>query len=278
MSKTPHASGSADLPDRATNPPPAGSPGAGSAPASLSVQKVREFLRRVGPAGPLAIVAGTLPALGGFLLLGLLGVVGPWLAAHDGAGVAVYIAGFSVAAGLAVLPTYAQAVLGGWSFGLAGGTAAALAGFGGAALIGYAVARRASGDRVVALIESNPKWDAVYRALIRGGFWKTLLIVILVRVPSSPFALTNLVMAATRVPLPTYILGTLLGMAPRTIAAVFIGAHMAELDFGQARNVWLVVGGIVGILIAFAIINQIANSAIARVTASGDSAVAATEP
>jgi uncharacterized membrane protein YdjX (TVP38/TMEM64 family) len=277
MSKTPHASKPAVLPDRTTDPSPASPPREGSAVASLSFRKIREFLGRIGPAGPLAVIAGTLPALGGFLLLGLLGVVGPWLAGHDGVGVAVYIAGFSVAAGLALLPTYAQAVLGGWSFGLAGGTAAALAGFGGAALIGYAIARRASGDRVVTLIESNPKWDAVYRALIRSGFWKTLLIVILVRVPSSPFALTNLVMAATRVPLPTYILGTLLGMAPRTIAAVFIGSHMAELDFGQARNIWLVVGGIVGILIAFAIINQIANNAIARVTAGGDDAIAAAE-
>lgn len=231
----------------------------------------RELLRRIGPAGPLALIAGTLPAIGGFLLLAMLKDFGPWLASHGGGGVAIYIAGFAVLAGLALLPTYAQAVLGGWAFGSALGSGAAMAGFAGAALIGYAVAWRASGERVVDLIASKSKWKAVHDALVHSGFWKTLLIVMLVRLPSSPFALTNLVMAATRVSLPAYILGTLVGMAPRTIAAAFIGAHMSELDFGQAKNIWLAIGGVVGILIVLGIIGHIANNAIAKVTANGQS-------
>ncbi len=230
----------------------------------------RSLWRRIGPAGPMAVVAGTLPAVGGFLLLSQLKHFGPWLAGHDGLGLALYIGGFALLAGLALLPTYAQAVLGGWAFGASAGFGAAMAGFGGAALVGFGVARRGSGDRVVKVIESNAKWKAVYHALVRSGFWRTLLIVTLVRLPSSPFALTNLVMAATRVSLPAYILGTLLGMAPRTLAAVLIGAHMSELDFGQARNVWLMVAGVAGILVVLAIIGQIANNALARVTAVRD--------
>lgn len=235
---------------------------------STTREDARDLLRRIGPAGPLALVASTLPAIGGFLLLATLKNFAPWLASHDGAGIAIYIAGFAVLAGLALLPTYAQAVLGGWAFGALVGSGAAMAGFGGAALLGYAVARRASGERVVDLISSKPKWKAVHDALVHSGFWKTLLIVTLVRLPSSPFALTNLVMAATRVSLPAYVIGTLVGMAPRTIVAAVIGAHMSELDFGQAKNIWLVVIGVVGILIVFAIIGHIANNAIAKVTAS----------
>ncbi len=247
-----------------THEPP---PTPASADGKAAAFDWRALWRRIGPAGPLALIASTLPAVGGFLLLSQLERFGPWLAGHDGMGVTFYVVGFAVLAGLALLPTYAQAVLGGWAFGSVLGFAAAMAGFGGAALVGFGVARRASGDRVVDVIESNAKWKAVYRALVRSGFWRTLLIVTLVRLPSSPFALTNLVMAATRVSLPAYILGTLLGMAPRTLAAVVIGAHLSTLDFGQARNLWLMGVGVAGILVVLAIIGQIANNALARVTA-----------
>ncbi len=229
--------------------------------------RLAAIIRRIGPAGPLALVASTLPAIGGFLLLAQLKPLGQWLAHHEQLGVVIYIAAFAILAGLALLPTYAQAVLGGWAFGAWPGFGAALAGFGGAALIGFGIARRSCGQRVVDVIEENPKWRAVYRALLRSGFWRTLLIVMLVRLPSSPFALTNLVMATTRVPLGAYLPGTLLGMAPRTLAAAMIGAGLSDLDFDKAGSIWLTAGSVVGALIVLAIIGHMANNALARVTA-----------
>jgi uncharacterized membrane protein YdjX (TVP38/TMEM64 family) len=167
-----------------THEPPSPSPR--DKPDSLSMQGLRAIWGRLGPAGPMAVVACTLPALGGFLLLGLLNVVGPWLREQGGTGVGLYVLGFTVLAGLALLPTYAQAVLGGWAFGFSLGLAGALAGIVGAAVLGYGVAWRSSGDHVIRIIESDPKWSAVHKALVGSGFWKTLLIVILVRLPSSP--------------------------------------------------------------------------------------------
>ncbi len=234
-------------------------------------QDWRTILRRLGPAGPLAILAAALPAIGGFALLASLPIVGPWLRDLGDWGVVLYIVGFAVASGLAILPTYAQAILGGWAFGFAIGFPAALTGFGGGALIGYAIAYRATGQRVVQLISEKPRWRAVYDALLNGGFLRTLGLVTLIRVPlNSPFAITNLVMAATRVPLIAYLPGTIVGMAPRTAAAVIIAAGLEELTEAgtHAHKRWLWIGSIVVTLVIVAIVGHIANRAITSVASN----------
>lgn len=246
--------------DRADTSPP---------PAASDLGKVKAVFGRLGAVGPLAIIAATMPALGGFAVLGFMGVLAPWLREDVGVGMTVYVAGFAILAGLALLPTYAQSVLGGFAFGAVLGSTAALTGIFGASMIGYAVARRASGDKVVELISEQPKWKAVYDALIGGSFLRTLGIVTLLRLPSnSPFAITNLVLAATRVNPLVYAIGTVVGIAPRTIVAAIIGAGLSEWDLSAAKHKWLFVGGIVLTLIVFGIIGAIANRAVRRVTAS----------
>lgn len=230
--------------------------------------EARALARRLGPAGPLAVVSAICPAIGGFILVYYAQSLSDWLVAQEGTGVAVYIVGFALLAGLALLPTYAQAFLAGWAFKMATGTGAALAGIAGAATIGYLVARRASGDRVVTIIEEQLKWKVVYNALIRSGEAKALLIVTLIRIPpNSPFAITNLVLAACKVRPVTYIVGTVLGIAPRTALAVMLGSRAEALDLSQSANRWYLIGGIVAFLIVVGIIGSIANRALARVTA-----------
>jgi uncharacterized membrane protein YdjX (TVP38/TMEM64 family) len=243
-----------------------------SKPEALSYAEVKarggEIFRRLGPAGPLALIAASLPAIGGFALLGLLTWLKPWIEAQGDLGILIYILAFTVLAGLAVLPTYAQAVLAGYVFKLTVGSVAALCGIFGASLVGYVIARKASGDRVVQLIEEQPKWRAVYNALLRSSPAKALMIVTLLRIPpNSPFAITNLVLAACRVPVVTYIVATVVGIAPRTIIAVGIGAAADTLDFSKSANIWFFVGGIVVTLIVVGIIGALANQAITRMTA-----------
>ncbi len=245
-----------------------GSGGAAGRPAGPDFHAI---LKRLGPAGPLALVAATLPALGGFLLLGLLTWMEPHLKAWGTMGFVVYIVAFAVLSSAAVLPTYAQAVLGGWVYKFAVGFPAALIGVFGGALIGYVIGRRATGDRLVRLIAEQPKWQAVHDALLGSGFLRTLLIVTLVRL-NSPFALTNFVLAATRTNIVAYTLGTLIGLSPRTAAAVFIAARLNELTFKESSNRWLWIGSIVVTLIVIAIIGQIANAAVNRVTGTNGAA------
>jgi uncharacterized membrane protein YdjX (TVP38/TMEM64 family) len=197
--------------------------------------------------------------------LGTVKLSAGWLQANDEIGVAVYILGFSVMAGLALLPTYAQSFVGGWAFGLWKGSFAAICGFMGASIIGYVIARRAAGDRVTGIIEEHAKWKAVRDALIGGGFFKTLFIVTLLRLPpNSPFAITNLVLASTRVPFVVYVLGTLLGLTPRTVAAVFVGVGASDLSLFGPR--WLTISSIVLIIIVVIIVGTIANRAVTKVT------------
>lgn len=251
-----------------TSDSPAGGSSVRNEPGSLSMEDIRRLGKRLGPAGPLALISATLPAIGGFVLLGSLKLIGPWLREHADVGVGLYIAIYALSSGLAILPTYAQSFLGGWAFGFAHGTMAATGGLVGGAVVGYLVARRAAGQRVVTLIAEQPKWKAVYDTLLRGGFWKTLAIVTLVRLPSSPFAVTNLILAATRVGFAPYVIGTVVGILPRTAVAVYLAASASKLDFSEGSARWFWIAGVVAAVAIAGLIGYWANQAIARVTAA----------
>ncbi len=187
------------------------------------------FFKRLGPAGFLAIAWTAMPPLGGFLLLAFIGDISGWLETHQLLGVVLYSVLFMFSAGFGALPTYSQALLGGWAFGPVVGFLAAWAGFVGASLIGYTIARTISKRRVEKMIDESPKARAVRDALIGHGMLRTTAIVSLIRVPpNSPFALTNLAMAASGVRLVPYVIGTALGMAPRTFAAVWLASEGAK--------------------------------------------------
>lgn len=246
------------------------------APREPNEVRFRDF----GRAGWLAIAAGTLPVLGGFALLafiapvsGFLNGLGPW-------GFVLYVAVFAVTSGFAVLPTYAQAALGGYAFGLAGGVPGAMLGFVCGSAVGYAVARATAGDDANRGIERHPKWRAVRDAFVartedpeKRGFWRTLGIVTLVRFPpNSPFALTNLLMASVRVPKVVFLIGTAIGMLPRTVLVVYIGSlvegELSRDALGSARPGWLFPVGIgvtLAVLVVLAVLGDRAiKSAVRR--------------
>lgn len=235
---------------------------------------------RLGVAGWLALFWAVAPAAAGFVLLARMKPVAAYLLGETGqAGgrlgfaLAVYVLAFMAAAGLGVLPTYSVSVLGGYVFGVPLGFAAALAGFGGASVVGYFVARRVAREQVEKEIHRHAKAVIVRDALVASGFWKTLLIVTLVRMPpNSPFALMNLTLASTGVRFRTYLIGTLVGMAPRTVVYCVIG-HQVRLigsDIGDLhRPKWLLVAGVVLMVGVLSVISAIGNHALKRVTGAG---------
>jgi uncharacterized membrane protein YdjX (TVP38/TMEM64 family) len=253
-------------------------------PHGQHLSSTPHLIKSLGPAGPLAIISMTLPALGGFLLLGYLSSVGNWLKSHGSEGTLIYIAGFALAAGLCLLPTYSLAILGGWVFGMAG-FPAALAGFLGGAVIGYFTGRAASGNRVEQLLQRKPEWLVVRDALVGSAQarnpLKTLFIVSLLRLPpNSPFAVTNLLLSSVGVPFWLYLLGTAIGMAPRTAALVYFASRLQSdiFDPAQAKQPkWMIVVGIVLLLGVFAVLSHIAKNALAAATARPNSA-APSEP
>ncbi len=149
-----------------------------------------------------------------------------------------------------------------------------MAGFLGGSLIGYAVAKPTAGERVLALIDERPKWKVVRKALLESGFGRMLLIITLLRLPpNSPFAITNLVLASVRVPLGAYVLGTLLGMAPRTAIVLYLAAQISQKfsehakDAAQAGKPWWYIAAGVGLsILALAVIGLMANRALEKMT------------
>ena len=257
-------------------PDPCTSATCSASPPSSASARGKSVWSRLGPARWLAIAWATLPAIAGITLLGSIGVVSDWLLARPEVGLTIYIAVFVLSAGLGLLPTYAQAILGGWVFGFAYGWPAALAGFTGAALVGYLVARTVSRDRVERVVADNPKAHAIRDSLVGGGFWRTLGIVTLLRVPpNSPFALTNLAMASTGVAVAPFAIGTLLGMAPRTAAAIYLGAAGAAegardiQDLAANGTGWgFKLATFAAMLVVLAIVSAIAKRALARINAA----------
>lgn len=228
-------------------------------------------LKRLGPLAWVGLIASTLPPLGSIVLLTKIEAVSQWLRSSEALGPAVYIAGFSVCAGLALLPTYATAVLGGWAFGWVIGLPCAMLGFTGASLIAYAIGRRVSGDRVHRILADKPKWNTIARALFGSGRGKTLLIVSLVRLPpNSPFALANLVLASVGVPLPIYLLGTFLGMLPRTAAVVYAASHLQQLSFEDGADWRYFAAGIAMTIGVLWVLWYISKRALARMTVAPD--------
>lgn len=229
--------------------------------------KFKIFFRRLGPAGPLAVVISTFPPIGGFVLIGLLSRIAPWMRTHWTEALIIYVAGFAFLAAMAVLPTYACAILGGWTFGFWVGFPAGMVAFCSAALIAYLVSAMAAGDRILQIIREHPRWEAVRAALLGCGFWKAFWIITLLRLPpTSPFAAANFVLGTTRAPLAAYLLGTFVGMAPRTAVAVWAAAHASTLDFKSSGQTWLWIAGVIVTVAVVAIIGNLANKAIKRVT------------
>ena len=210
-----------------------------------------------------------LPPVGGTALIASLPWITPHLTKNAVAPVACG-AFFTLLAGLAILPTAVLSVFAGYAFGFAHGLPVAMAGYTGATLVAYFLSGRIAGGRVTTLIEEYPRWHAVHAALLGGAFGKVFTVVTLLRLgPVPPFAMTNYALGATRVSLPPLVLGTVLGIIPRTAAMVSLAAGVKEFNaegLHSAEAPWLVALGVVGTLVCMVVLTWWAKRALDRVT------------
>ena len=255
----------------ATAPPP--SAAADSPPVGRSTlrHRVTQFFRRTGPAGPFALIVTTLPAVGAVVLFSLAPtVIVPWLHAHGAVGVAVFIFGFAILGGFALAPTYANSIVGGWAFKFAIGFPAVMVGLAGAAAISYFLAQKVVGHRVEDVIHEHPRWEVVRDAVMGGSTLKTIGMIVLLRLsPFLPFETTNVVLAMCGVrPIP-FVIGTMIGVMPRTAAIVFAASQAKRLDLHTTAGRWLLVIGIVMTVVCISLVAWIAKHALDRATRSG---------
>jgi uncharacterized membrane protein YdjX (TVP38/TMEM64 family) len=253
-----------------TNTPPVSDP-------SSESESIGTVIKRLGPAAWLGIAWATVPAIAGITLLANMSSATRMLRGTEEepglplmTGVGVYVAIFIVTAGLGLLPTVSQAILAGFAFGITWGFPAALIGFAGASIIGYFIASYVARDRIENELHKHPKAEIIRDAFIHHGKVRALVILTLLRVPpNSPFALTNYVMSVSGVKLVPFMIATIVGMAPRTFAAVWIGAQVESWDEVQKPK-WLVIGGIVLAVVILVALGKIANKAIESAIQSGE--------
>jgi hypothetical protein len=66
--------------------------------------------------------------------------------------------------------------------------------------------------------------------------------------------------------MPAYMIGTLAGLAPRTLAVVITFANLEQLDFAHPLQNWMRVGGIVLTLLVVYVIGRMAQNAARGIT------------
>ena len=140
----------------------------------------------------------------------------------------VYSAIYIVAVALSLPGGAVLTIVGGFLFGpWLGGSVTVVAATIGAVAV-FAIARTSLGEPLAA--RAGPWLDK-----LRDGFTRNAMsyLLFLRLVPVFPFWLVNLAPAFLGVPLPTYVIGTLVGIIPGTFAFGFIGAGLDSIIEAQ---------------------------------------------
>lgn len=257
-------------------PTPAQRPDPGPPEEHAQSPILGDLLRRLGPVvGTLAILACTAPAIAGFALfsgslvkpdairrfLESFGVGAPFAAA----------ALFGVLTGCALAPTWAFSFASGAVFHeslpVAGGVA--MFGVTAGAVIGALIATLLARKRVMQTIDAYERARIIRAALLERGILTETFIITLIRIPpNSPFALTNFTLAAARANPIAYVVGTFIGIAPRTLFAVWLGVQAGDLTKVGGPPRAFIIGGIVVAVVVFLVLYRLftrwAREALAR--------------
>jgi uncharacterized membrane protein YdjX (TVP38/TMEM64 family) len=154
-----------------------------------------------------------------------------YLADNAALSILVYVAIYAVAVTLSLPCGLIFSVAGGLLFGWLVGAVAAVVGATVGATLVFLIARTAVGD-------SFGKRAAPWLAKLGEGFRKDALVYMLFLrlVPAFPFWFVNLAPAVLGVPLKTFVLGTVLGIIPATLAFASAGAGLDSIVLAAKRE------------------------------------------
>lgn len=231
------------------------------------VTKFYTQVKNFGSLAPIAAVTAFLPFAGSAVLIMVAYPLAYWLRENWEIGTILFTFGILFFCGLALLPTNVVGVVSGWSFSFGPGLIVLMGGIVGASLISFLIHRRIAGERIDGITEAHPRAKAVYNALLRENAWRTTIVVFLLRASIiMPFAFTNFLMAAARVPLRSYLIGTFLGMLPRSTAVVLIGSGLSDLSFEDTTNASTIIPAMIALIASVVLIGRISKHALDHVT------------
>ena len=143
----------------------------------------------------------------------------------------VYFGMFYLIAETLAVPATPLALSAGYLFGFGQGFTVVLAAATAAACIGFVVGKTFLRSYVETILQQNPKFAKIDRAVGQKGF----KLLVLVRLsPIFPFSISNYIYGASSIDFVSYFWGTLLGFTPSTLAYVYTGMVGKEVMFGTA--------------------------------------------
>lgn len=161
-----------------------------------------------------------------------------------------------VAAVVAMAPGTVLTLAGGYLFGPMLGAGLALVSAVTGASVAFLVSRRIARQALRRRIEADHRFRSLDRAVARRGAWVVLLLRLS---PAVPFNLLNYALGLTGVRFTTYVLYSLVGMAPGTVAIAFIGASASDerpADLGWGGWALLLLSALLTVAVLAVIANQ----------------------
>ena len=229
---------------------------------------VYSYVRELDRVAILSAATAVVPIVNSTMLLVFAPAAGNWLRANWEIGTIIYVLLVWLVCGFALLPTNVIGILCGWAFGFPLGICLHMLAIVGASLVSSYVLSPLVGDNLQKFLSRHEKARILHKTLLNQSFQRTTLVITLLRLsPAMPFALTNLLMTAARVPLSSFLIGTFIGMLPRSAAVVFFGAGLSELNFNEPFNVWMFVFGFLTTLASVIVISYFSKQALAKMTA-----------
>lgn len=153
----------------------------------------------------------------------------------------LYFSAFYVLAEILAIPAVPiLTASSGYLFGLFPGTAVCLLSASIAASVSFAIGRTVLRGYVEGILEDNPKFRSMDRAVEKEGFKLMLLLRLS---PLFPFALSNYLYGASSIQFWPYFFGTLLGFAPGTLAYVYageMGKALTDVECSANSQPWYV--------------------------------------
>ena len=159
---------------------------------------------------------------------------------------ALYFGLFYFVAEILAVPATPLALSAGYLFGLSEGFAVVLAAATLAACLGFFVGKTYLRTYVERILEENPTFSKLDRAVGEQGF----KLLVLVRLsPIFPFSISNYIYGASSIDFIPYFWGTLLGFTPSTLAYVYTGMVGKDVLLGSGTQPWYVYAGGVAVLV-----------------------------
>ena len=139
-----------------------------------------------------------------------------------------------------------------------------------AASIAFVVGKTVLRSWVEGMLEENPKFAKLDKAVGEQGFQ---LLVLLRLSPLFPFALSNYLYGASSISFPAYFWGTLLGFAPGTLAYVYTGMVGKELLLGNGDSVlpwYIYAAGLMGLGTLVKLVSDVAGGIVEAIDNDDD--------